>query len=531
MRTVSRERIIDELWGERPPATVAAALNVYVSKLRKILAAAGAHDVLMTQEPGYVLRVQAGQLDAERFGELAAAGRHALEAGDQNEAFAKLAEALSLWRGDALDDLAEEEFARTASARLEEARLAALTDRIEAELARGHATELVGQLEGLVSEHPFQERLWAELMLALYRSGRQADALDAYRRAREQLDELGIEPSPELKQLQAQILRQDPALQVSLKQLRDAAHPELVRHPSPWKRKRVLALAAAVLLAGAAAALAIALTSSSGTPAAAPAPNSVRAFDLKTHKSLASIPIGGTPGGLAMDDNAVWVANEDDGTVLGIDPKTTKIVQTIGVSPVAAISAGAGAVWAVSGYGTEIVRIPPRAPDLATTTSISPLPNPGDPAEVQQVIAFGAGSVWTLNGLSGVTRMSPDGQIVRRIDLHGAAPDQIAFGAGSLWIADGTNRQLLRIDPGTNKVAQRVIFGESPSAAAIGYDSVWVADYLADVVWKVNPILGRVERSIAVGERPIAVAVGDGAFGSPAATTRPLRKSIRRQIA
>jgi DNA-binding SARP family transcriptional activator len=331
---VSRDRIIDELWGERPPTTVATALNVYVSKLRKILGSAGAQDILETQEPGYMLRVASGQLDAHRFDELAAAGRRALEAGDQDEASAKLDEALSLWRGRALDDLPEEEFARRAGERLEEARLAALMDRIEAELARGHASDLVGQLETLASEHPFQERLWAELMLALYRSGRQADALGAYRRARERLDELGIEPSRELKELQAQILRQDPALQVSLKQLRDVSEPPALRHAARWNRKRLLALGAAALLAGTAAALVITLTGSGGTPAAAPAPNSVRVFDLKTHKSIASVPIGGTPGGLAVDSNAVWVANEDDGTVLRIDPKTMKIVQTIGISPV-----------------------------------------------------------------------------------------------------------------------------------------------------------------------------------------------------
>ena len=533
---VSRDRIIDELWGDRPPTSAPAALNVYVSKLRKILSAAGADDVLRTQDPGYVLRVESGQLDADRFDELAAAGRRALETGDEEGAFAKLEEALSLWRGRALDDLPEEEFARRACARLEEARLAALMDRIEAELARGHPTELVGQLETLVSEHPFQERLWAELMLALYRSGRQADALDAYRRAREQLDELGIEPSPQLKQLQAQILRQDPELQLSLKQLRDGQPAGGKPRRTRWNRRRLLVLCVAALVAALAAVLTVKLTSGSGSAGVAPLPNSLRVLDLATHKWLASIPIGGAPGGLTLDDEAIWVANEADGTVLRIDPKTMKVVQTVGVSPVFDIAAGAGALWAISGYGTEIVRIPPSSPDLATATSIEPLSAPSDPAEVSPVISFGAGSVWTLNGFSGIARMSPQGRIVSRIELRGVVPDQIAFSAGSLWISDGTNRQLLRLDARTNKVAERITFGQAPSAFAIGYDSVWVADYLANVVWKVNPLLGRVERSVPVGDRPIAVAVGDGAvwvagsYDSTITEIDPMTNSVVRTI-
>ena len=488
-----------------------AALNVYVSKLRKILGAAGAPDILVTKEPGYVLRIESGQLDVDGFEALAARGKRALAAGDYGEAEARLREALSLWRGRALDDLVHEEFARAAGARLDDERVAVLIARIEAELGRGETSGLVGELEALIVEHPFNERLWSALMRALYLSGRQADALEAYNRARARLDELGLQPSVELKQLQSQILRQDRALHVSPTQLRDVPQPKARPTRARWSRRRLLALSAVALLAAVAAVLAIALTGSGGAPAVAPAPNSLRVFDLRTYESIASVPIGGTPGGLSLDGDSVWVANEDDGTVLRIDPDTMKTVQTVGVSPVADIAAGMGAVWAVSGYGTEIVRIPPDAPDLATATAIDPLPAPSDLAEVPPLITFGAGSVWTLNGFSGIARMSSEGRILRRIELDGVVPDQITFGAGSLWISDGTNRQLLRLDPRTNKVAERLTFGEAPSAFAVGYDSVWIADYLADVVWKVNPLLGRLERSIPVGERPIAVAVGGGA--------------------
>jgi YVTN family beta-propeller protein len=510
---VSRDRIIDALWGERPPPTVAAALNVYVSKLRKIFGGAGANDVLVTQDPGYLLRVRAGQLDADRFAELAVQGRQALDAGNYQDALASLDEALSLWRGRALNDLAEEEFARVACGRLEEGRIAALIDRIDAALALGRATELVGDLEAFVAEHPYQERLWAELMLAFYRSGRQAEALDAYKRARTTLDELGIEPSPELKRLQSQILRQDPALQAPAKAT-GLTPPTAPRERVLWTRPLLLAVAAVVLLAGAAAGISVALTNDRDTsrPQPAAAPNSVRVIDVATNKVVASVPIGGAPGGLASGEDGIWVVNEDDDTLLHIDPRTMKVVQTIGVRGITDVVAGGGAVWAVGGEGSAIVRIPPATPDLSRTIPIRQLSGFGDPSELQPQIAIGAGSVWSLDGLAGIARIDArSGRIVSRISLAGGAPDEISFGAGSLWIVDSTNRQVIQLDASTERPKPVTTFGKAPTGIAFGFDAVWIGDYLADVVWRLNPELGRIERTIAVGQRPFAVAVGAGA--------------------
>jgi DNA-binding SARP family transcriptional activator len=216
---VSRDRIVDELWGERPPATAAKLVQVYVSALRKLLDPG--RDVLVTRSPGYLLRVEPDALDLQRFERLVDEGRAALAAGSPAAASERLREALALWRGPALADLAFAPFAQAEIARLEELRLDGVCDRIEADLALGRGG-VVSELEALVAEHPLRERVRGQLMLALYRSGRQAEALAAYQDARRALvDELGIEPGRELRELEQAILCQDPSLDLG-----PAAQPE-----------------------------------------------------------------------------------------------------------------------------------------------------------------------------------------------------------------------------------------------------------------------------------------------------------------
>jgi DNA-binding SARP family transcriptional activator len=208
---VPADRLIDELWGEDSPERAAAALRVNVSRLRKALP----QDVLATRSPGYVIRVEPDALDLHCFERLVAEGRSLLARSLAADASNRLREALSLWRGPALADFVYENFAQTAIARLEEIRLAAVELRIDADLVLGRHDELVGELETLVAEHPLRERLRRYLMTALYRSGRQAEALDAYQDARRSfVDELGIEPSPALQELERAILKQDPSLDV-----------------------------------------------------------------------------------------------------------------------------------------------------------------------------------------------------------------------------------------------------------------------------------------------------------------------------
>jgi DNA-binding SARP family transcriptional activator len=206
-RVVSTDRIIDSLWGEQPPRTAATSLQNFVSQLRKLLGA----ETLITKPPGYQLKIAPEQFDLERFRGLVEAARDEPPA----ERAARLEQSLRLWRGPPLADLGFEVFAQSEISRLEELRLAVLEDRIEAELEAGRHADLVGELESLADDHPLRERLRGHLMLALYRSGRQAEALQIYHDTRRVLvDELGIDPSPNLQRLHGAILRQDAGLDV-----------------------------------------------------------------------------------------------------------------------------------------------------------------------------------------------------------------------------------------------------------------------------------------------------------------------------
>ena len=208
-RVVSRDRLIDALWGEEPPDTARNTLQVYVSQVRKLLP----DGTLETASHGYRLAVDPATVDVFKFARLSESGRSALTIGDAAGAAATLGAALELWRGPALADVAWEPFAQAEVARLEELRLTALEDRIEADLALGRHGQLVAELEGLVADHPLRERLRGQLMLALYRSGREADALAVYQRARRTLvDELGIEPGESLRKLERAILAHDTSL-------------------------------------------------------------------------------------------------------------------------------------------------------------------------------------------------------------------------------------------------------------------------------------------------------------------------------
>ena len=207
---LSSDELIDGLWGERPPASAAKNLQLYVSRLRRALADSGSGARIVTRGRGYELQVGPDAVDAARFERLIELAEREPDGGGPSGAAQA---ALELWRGTPLADVADEPFARPEIRRLEELRLRAIEHTIDAELDAGRHGEAIARLEGLIAEHPLRESLRAKRMLALYRAGRQSEALDAYRQARETLiEEIGVEPGPELQQLQAAILEQDPRL-------------------------------------------------------------------------------------------------------------------------------------------------------------------------------------------------------------------------------------------------------------------------------------------------------------------------------
>jgi DNA-binding SARP family transcriptional activator len=252
---IRSDRLIDELWGEHPPANASAALHNHVSRLRKEIGS----DVIVTKPWGYVLRTDPEAVDLRRFEGLLAEAKPL----PARERTAKLAEALALWRGPALADLREEPALRVESARLDELRLAVLEQRIDADLELGRHEELVPELEAHVGEHPLRERLRGQLILALYRSGHQAEALETYRETRRLLvEELGIEPSQDLRELERAILCQDPALG----SIRRPIEPYADEPPDTrwrWPRSPLLLGAALALLVGSGAAVGFVVTSGS----------------------------------------------------------------------------------------------------------------------------------------------------------------------------------------------------------------------------------------------------------------------------
>ncbi len=261
---VGKDRLIDELWGENAPPTAAASLHNHISRLRKALGS----ERLVTRAWGYVLRVDPEEIDLQRFERLIREAEP-MPAGERS---ANLAEALALWRGPALADLVFEPALAKEVARLEELRLTVLETRIDADLEIGRSAQIIGELEALIAEHPLRERLRGQLILALYRDGRQAEALEVYRETRRLLaDELGLEPSPALRELERAILRQDPSL-ASTARPAEPVEAEQARSRWRWPRSPLVAVAALLLLAGGGVAAAMVATRNGASHKAKAAP-------------------------------------------------------------------------------------------------------------------------------------------------------------------------------------------------------------------------------------------------------------------
>ena len=523
---VSAERLALALWGEDAPAGTRKRVQVNVSRLRK---AFGDPDLIVTTPAGYRLRVREGELDAERFETLVAEGRHALAADEADQAGAVLREALGLWRGAPLADLADEPFAADEIARLEEQRLSAIELRVDADLAASHHAELVGELGQLTREHPWRERLHGQLMLALYRSGRQADALDAYRRAREVLvDELGIEPGAELRELHQKVLDQDPSLEASHAAADGAPGPA----PAPGRRRWRAVAAAVVLLAVAAVTVAVLVVGGDDdAPESVSVPvDSVAVIDPRTNTVTTALHVDEAPGPIVSGAGLLWVLNLNSETVSRIDPRQARVLRTQGIGNTPGnVTGSAQEVWILTGctvgapgellhlYTARDGGVDMLGGGEVSLAGAVPGPRPpGVPSSTGCGLASRGSTVWVATNIEpGLARVDHD-----PISLQGRvnwgtplpqAPAAIAVGAGALWALDAANEVVRRIDAKTGRVVAEVRAGSDPVAVAVGAGSVWVANRGDDSVSRVDPRTNAVSKAISVGDGPLAVAAGTDA--------------------
>ena len=496
-RPVSRASLVDGLWGERPPASADHALETHVSRLRKTL---GGASRLRTETSGYRLEVGPDELDLETFRRLLEEGRAAAVRGEPEEAARILRQALALWRGAPLAGI-EEPFAELERGRLEELRLTALEERIDADLARAEAAALVPELQALVADEPFRERPRRQLMLALYRSGRQADALEAYQHARRQfVDELGIEPAADLRELEQAVLRQDPALAAPRRAAARSTERRLPRSRSPL----VVALGAAVVVAVAAVVLAIVSTGGGSRigPVDADAALRVGANGKNLVKQVA---VGAGPARAVAGGGAVWTSNTVDGTVSRIDTRTGN-VQTIAVgnSP-AGLAFGAGQLWVADAEGRSVSQVDPRIGKPVRSVEVGNGPDG---------VAFGFGAVWVTNSVDGtLVRVDPVAGVVRKRISVGAGPGAVAAGAGAVWVALPAAGSVVRVEPDSGDVVDIVTVGNDPVALAVGAKGVWVANAQDGTVTRIAPESDVKLWSMPVGAAPSGLAVdGDNVW-------------------
>ena len=523
---VSPDVLIDELWGETPPATAVKTLQAHVSRLRKALNGEGdastpGTGVLRTSGRGYLLRVERDELDSDRVRDMLEQARRARGDGELELAAHELRRALACWRGPALADFAYDSFAQAEIAALDELQLTALEERIEADLALGRDGELVGELEALVARHPLRERLRGQLMLALYRSDRQAEALHVYQEGRLALaQEVGLEPSQGLQRLERRILEQDPVLAGPGRRER----PRIGRTVSR-RHPRLLVLAG--LAAFAVAVGAIHLIRDGGADPVdgrdvAIAGGHVRALDPRTGEPLATVPLGEAPLSIATGAGSVWVLDAEDRTVSRIDPNEPSRVRTFSTgSTPTDIAVGAGTLWIGNGFrdlGTalpkSVSRLDAESVGVDETIALSGRSRTAairvSQNSLRPHIAATRDGIWVINPDLTVSRISArTNEVVARV--AGVRAVSIAAGDGDVWVVDDRG-ELVEIDARTNRVSNRIeVAAASLTVLAVGAGAVWVADPVGGSVWRIDPDPEPILRSIPLGVGVAGIAFGEGA--------------------
>jgi YVTN family beta-propeller protein len=390
-------------------------------------------------------------------------------------------------------------FADAARHHLEELRVGALEERIDADLSLGRHAALVAELDELVREHPYRERLRAQQMLALYRSGRQADALAAYRAAREaSVEGLGLEPGPELRALERAMLDQDPALA--------APGPPSPAADEQARRPRRLFVAAAIvfaaLVAGAAIVLLLTRQESSSVVVA---PNSVAVIDPATNDVVTQVPVGLRPGPIAAERAFVWVGNLEDRSLTRIDVARRTMAGNfpLGGRTPTGLAVDRGVVWVGHGRLGSVSRVDA---EFGHVLGVTPVAERGIYTSTGSVAADATGAIWVVFGDGTLARLDRAGRVADRTAAT-ISPGDVAAGYGSVWVASALKGRVQRFSPLSLAEIDSSTVGSRPSAIAVGFGDVWVASAGADVVYRIDIGGGSIDASVPVGDAPAGLAV------------------------
>ena len=451
---------------------------------------------LVTRTPGYLLRVEPGELDLDRFERLYRRGHEAVIRGAASEAADALRSALALWRGPALANVLYEPLGSSEAERLEERRLLALEDRIDADLELGRSDELIPELEALVRDHPLRERFLAQLMLALYRSERQVEALAALQAARHRLaEELGLEPGPHLRVLERQILQHDPAL----------AAPRA--RSSRDKRPRwpvAVTLGATAIAAAAVIGVVLGIGQTTASRTAARNSDTLVSVDANSGQVGPGIALTGRTTAMKAAGGSVWLTDPSDDTISRVNAATAGLVDRIPVGGGPGdLAVGGGSVWAASTLAGAVSRIDPARGVITQTIHLG-----GNPS----ALAYGNGGLWVADsGAESLVRLdTATGRKMQFVSL-GVHPSAVALGAGAVWVASHDAGTVTEIDPKSGATLATVPVGQGPAALAFGAGSVWVANELAGTVSRINPKAAKVIATIVTGSGPSAVTFAGGA--------------------
>lgn len=485
---VAIDAIVDALWPDVPPASAGKAVQNYILRLRKALG----HGVILTVAGGYALRLgDSDTLDTSLAAALFADGNRALRRRDATEANRLISNGLALWRGDALADVRYADFAQPELSRLEELRLSAIEDRNDAQLLLGEHARLIPELEQQVGQHPARERTRGQLMLALYRSGRQADALAAYQATRQALRERGLEPSRALRDLEIGILNHDPDLEPP---------PTALALSAPGQRRR-RALATAVAIMGAVLVVVVVYAlvhRSSEPPVSSLRPDSVAEIDARNGRVKQSFAVGRTPTAVALTSRAVWVTSFDDRTVTRINLGSHTQTTTGTPSAPTGLAADDTGVWVISSFDGTVERLDESGAGLLTVLRVD---------RGLTDVASDHRGVWVTNQSAGsLTRIDP-----RTDEVHGTLtglerPIGVAVGAGRAWVAEAGAKRIDGINPATGRVALRIPLQLEPGELAFGNGRLWATNPRDATVTRIDPYTGQ-QRLVSVGTRPSHIAI------------------------